>query len=97
MSILAKHLAIADENYAVVGTDQKQYSNFTYLILKSRSQPFHLESKPLIINHLYNILSTPVPDVPYEKIVDFKKTYMEELLELRKSINDFEIEVGICE
>ncbi|MBY0097313.1 DUF6236 family protein [Mesobacillus maritimus] len=96
MSLLAKYLAKIDKNHTVIGTDQAGYYNFTYPTISSSSTENH-KGTPILSNQLNNILPTPVGDVPFEEIVDFKKRHRDELLQFRTIISEFENEIGLSE
>ncbi|WP_043931154.1 DUF6236 family protein [Bacillus sp. EB01] len=93
MTILAKYLAIGDENQTVIGTDQNQYYDLSYLKCTNQNRVDNNE-KPFLSNHLRNILPTPLPNVPYEEILDFKKRHRDELLQFRTIINEFESQIA---
>jgi len=92
MSTLAKYSALSDVNHTVIGTDRISSINKIYPIKYASKQAFGY--KIPIINLSLNILPTPSPEVPYKKIIEFKKKYREELLSFRNQINRFEEEIS---
>ncbi|OZV13487.1 hypothetical protein CIW83_02780 [Tissierella sp. P1] len=96
MSTLAKYSALSDVNFTVIGTDKIKEINRLYPLNYALKKQINSGRTP-IINLSLNILPTPAPDVPYEKIIQFKRKYKENLIEFRKKINDFEEQISNSE
>ncbi|WP_353097753.1 DUF6236 family protein [Tissierella praeacuta] len=95
MSTLAKYSALSDINFTAIGTDQIREVDRLYPINYAlKKQKYN--RKPVVSLSL-NILPTPSPDVSYEKILRFKRKYKDNLLELRKVVNQFEEQISNSE
>jgi hypothetical protein len=88
MATLAKYSALSDINFTVIGSDQIPKVNDIYPTIYSQNKPNPYKTP--VLNLSFNILPTPSPDVPYERILKFKRKYRGELIEFRKTINEFE-------
>ncbi|TVX94126.1 DUF6236 family protein [Paenibacillus agilis] len=95
MANLAKYTALSDVNHTVIGTDQISEINRIYPIKYATKQP--VVNKVPVVNLSLNILPTPNTDVPYKKIVSFKRKYRDELLAFRNVINEFEKQISNAE
>lgn len=97
MSILAKYSALSDVNYTVIGSDNKSDINKVYPIkYYSKNYKYNSYRTP-IVNLTLNCLPTPSVDTSFDKIIQFKRKYREELIVFRKLINDFEKEISNSE
>ncbi len=88
MSLLAKYLANVDKKQTTIGTDFKIYEKFNFKRVNET------EGFPVVSLNLSNILPSPVPNVPLEKIIDFKNNRQDELYHFRKILMDFQIKIS---
>jgi len=88
MSLLAKYLADVDSESTVIGTDNGVYEKFNFKTV-DRKQGF-----PVVNFNLNNILPTPKDNVPFEKIIDFKRKRKDNLLHFRKTLYDFQFQIA---
>lgn len=95
MSTLAKYSALSDANNTVIGTDQLSAINRVYPISYASKKP--MKYKTPVANLSLNVLPTPSSEVPFSKILKFKRKYRDELLSFRNHINNFEKELSNCE
>ncbi len=91
MSLLAKYIAEIDKEATSIGTD-----HFSYELLNFNSNSRHNNISCLNTN-LNNVLPTPTPNIPFEKIIDFKRKRKDELIKFRKEITDFENNISKAE
>ncbi|MBS1493446.1 MAG: hypothetical protein JST55_08045 [Bacteroidetes bacterium] len=84
MSLIAKYLSFIDKNHTVIATDRIEYESLNF---KKASEG---NSFSIISCNLTNILPTPKENVPFEKIIDFKRNRKDNLLHFRKTLLDFE-------
>jgi len=88
MSLLAKYLADIDGENTVIGTDNNIYENFNFRKVSAR------QGFPVVNFNLNNILPTPKENVPFEKIIDFKRKRKDNLLHFRKALSDFQTQIA---
>lgn len=88
MSLLAKYLADIDSNQTTIGTDYYTYEKFNFKRVSSD------EGFPVVSFNLNNILPTPKANVPFEKIIQFKKKRSENLNHFKKTISDFQTRIS---
>lgn len=84
MSLLAKYLAEVDEKQTTIGTDYGIYEKFNFKKV-NETRGF-----PVVSFSLNNVLPIPTPNVPLEKIIDFKRKRKDELLNFRKILMEFQ-------
>lgn len=88
MSLLAKYLADIDSNQTTIGTDYIIYEKFNFKKV-SESDGF-----PVVSFNLNNILPTPKPNVPFEKIIQFKKKRSDNLNHFKKNLSEFQSKIA---
>jgi hypothetical protein len=88
MSVLAKYLAEVDNNHTTIGTDYSVYEKFNFKRVNNA------EAFPVVNLNLVNILPSPTPNVPLEKIIDFKKERKDELVYFRKILMDLQNKIS---
>lgn len=88
MSILAKYLAEINSDTTVVGTDSEIYESINF------TRSGKSERIPCFSSILNNVLPSPMENVPFEKIIDFRTQRRDELLEFRTKILAFESTIG---
>lgn len=88
MSLLAKYLADVDSNQTTIGTDYYTYEKFNFRRVSEN------DGFPVISFNLNNVLPTPKANVPFEKIIQFKKKRNENLNHFKKSISDFQTKIS---
>jgi hypothetical protein len=84
MSLLAKYLAEIDGEHTVIGTDNLEYEKMNFRRVNSN------EGFPTLNLSLDYILPTPADNVPFEKIIDFKRKRKDNLLKFRRELKDFQ-------
>ncbi|MCT4686573.1 DUF6236 family protein [Vallitalea sp.] len=90
MSILAKYLAIANDNGMVIGTDSRPAQNIAYKASRNTG-------KQVFLSYFGNAMPIPNRNIPLDAIIDFKLKHKNELLALRKEFTRFEGELAIAE
>lgn len=88
MSLLAKYLADIDSEHTTIGTDYIAYEKFNFKRV-SENQGF-----PVVSFNLNNVLPTPKDNVPFERIVDFKRKRIDNLRHFKKMLSDFQTKVS---
>ncbi|MDM1086443.1 DUF6236 family protein [Myroides odoratimimus] len=88
MSLLAKYLADIDSNQTTIGTDYITYEKFNFKRV-SDTKGF-----PVVSFNLNNVLPTPRENVPFEKIVSFKKKREQNLRHFKKTMSDFQNKIS---
>lgn len=91
MALLAKHLSFIADNDLTISTNLPIYQSINFEITNKEN------GFSCLALNLDKLLPTPVSNVPYEKIIDFKKKRKDNLLHFRKLINDFEIDISKSE
>jgi hypothetical protein len=91
MSLLAKYLADIDSQYTTIGTDYISYEKFNFRRV-SENQGF-----PVVSFNLNNVLPTPKNNVPFEKIIDFKRKRIDNLRHFKKSLSEFQSKISNSE
>jgi len=84
MSLLAKYLAEVDKKQTTIGTDYGIYEKFNFKRVNE------VKGFPVVSLNLSGLLPSPIPNVPLEKIIDFKRKRNDELLHFRKILMDFQ-------
>ncbi|MBH8557905.1 DUF6236 family protein [Hymenobacter negativus] len=84
MSLLAKYLADAADNYTVIGTDNAGYEKLNF---KADNRRTGIQIMSL---SLHNIMPTPNSNVPFEEIIKFKRLRKDNLSHFNKNISAFE-------
>lgn len=88
MSLLAKYLADIDREHTVIGTDNLEYESLNFRKANKN------EGFPTLNLSLDSLLPTPTDNVPFEKIIDFKRKRKDNLLKFRKELNDFQNKIA---
>ncbi len=88
MSVLAKYLADVDSQQTTIGTDYNIYERFNFKRVNNA------EAFPVVNLNLVNILPSPRPNVPLEKIIDFKRERKDELIYFRKTLLDLQNKIS---
>jgi Family of unknown function (DUF6236) len=88
MSLMAKYLADIDSDQTTIGTDNFMYEKFNFRRV-TKDKGF-----PVVSFSLNNILPTPKENVPFERIVDFKRRRADNLLHFKRTISDFQTKVS---
>ncbi|MES2748412.1 MAG: DUF6236 family protein [Bacteroidota bacterium] len=88
MSLLAKYLADIDSNQTTIGTDYYTYEKFNFKRV-SQSDGF-----PVVSFNLNNVLPTPKANVPFERIIQFKKKRSDNLNHFKKTISEFQTKIS---
>lgn len=88
MSLLAESLADAEDNITVPITEDSTWQDYAYSAIPM--------VRPKICAKLIldRILPIPSPEVPLEKLIDFKEDHRIELLQLRKTIDEFQSSIS---
>jgi len=86
MSILAKYLAICDEDYTIPATDKKKYEEIGFKIKKVRKD---ISNQAIALNFFLKKLPTPKDDVSLQDIIQFKRERYDELIEFRNFMLNF--------
>jgi Family of unknown function (DUF6236) len=84
MALLAKHMAEAQPNPTIPGTDRERLSNLTF----GKNSPGNLE--PVLSALLADVIPIPSSSVPLKTILGFRQKYQPELMAFRAVIEDFE-------
>src|SRR5690606_18197749 len=88
MSLLAKYLADIDSNQTTIGTDYVSYERFNFKRVSEK------DGFPVVSINLNNVLPTPRENVPFEKIVSFKKKREQNLRHFKKTMSDFQNKIS---
>lgn len=88
MSLLAKYLADIDSNQTTIGTDYQVYEKFNF------KRVTESEGFPVISLSLDNVLPSPKGNVPFERIIDFKRKREQNLLHFKNHLSDFQVKVS---
>jgi len=88
MALLAESLAEADKNITMPVTEDSTWQDYAYTSIKPNNQKV---CASLILDR---IIPTPSPDVPLEKLIEFKEGHKTELIQLRKSIDEFQASIS---
>lgn len=88
MSLLAKYLADIDGNQTTIGTDHYIYEKFNFKRVSEN------EGFPVVSFNLNNVLPTPQANVPFEKIIQFKKKRRENLTHFKKTLSEFQSKIS---
>ncbi len=94
MSILAKHIALNDDQFTTVGTDNILDENFTFGKSKSKHE---VSGVPCLDIRFFDCLPLPKSSVPYSDILEFKQRYQSELYALRKVFSEIEDKLSKAE
>jgi hypothetical protein len=88
MSILAEHLAMADQQRTVVSTDQRVYFdlNRNFDTLSDMTSVYSVD--------LQRLLPCPASNISFKRIVHFRTKYRDELLALRAEIDALEAQIA---
>jgi hypothetical protein len=84
MALLAKHMAAAQTNPTIPGTDMEALSDRTF----GKNAPGNLE--PVLSARLADVIPIPHPSVPLKEILTFRQQHNAELLAFRAVMDDFE-------
>jgi hypothetical protein len=84
MALLAKHMAAAQTNPTIPGTDIEALSNRTF----GKNASGNLE--PVLSARLADVIPIPSPSIPLKDILRFRQKYGAELLAFRAAMDDFE-------
>ncbi len=88
MSLLAKYLADIDSEHTTIGTDNIAYENFNFKRVSEEN------GFPVVSFNLNNVLPTPKDNVPFEKIIDFKRKRQDNLRHFKQTLSDFQTNVS---
>jgi hypothetical protein len=88
MALLAESLAEADNNITLPVTEDSTWQDYTYSAITPNNQKVGAR---LVLDR---IIPTPSPDVPLDKLIDFKESHKTELIQLRKSIDEFQTSIS---
>jgi len=88
MSLLAKYLADIDSNQTTIGTDFITYEKFNFKRVTDNA------GFPVVSFNLDKVLPTPKDNVPFEKIIDFKRKREQNLLHFKKYLSDFQVKIS---
>lgn len=88
MSLLAKYLADIDSNQTTIGTDYVSYEKFNFKRVSEK------DGFPVVSFILNNVLPTPRENVPFEKIISFKKKREQNLRHFKKTMSDFQSKIS---
>jgi hypothetical protein len=88
MSLLAKYLATVSKHQTTIGTDHGIYEKFNFLKITDK------EAFPVVSINLSGLLPVPQPNVPLEKIIDFKRKRVDNLLHFRILLSDFQKKIS---
>ncbi|MGP1385026.1 MAG: DUF6236 family protein [Thainema sp.] len=90
MSILAKHIALSDDQFVTVGTDNILDENFAF----GKSSEHEINGIPCLDIRFFDCLPLPISSVSYSDILEFKQRYVSELYALREVFSDLENELS---
>lgn len=88
MSLLAKYLADISRDQTTIGTDHGIYEKFNFGRITGD------ETYPVISLNLSRVLPTPRANIPLERLIDFKRRRMDNLIHFRKILMDFESKIS---
>jgi len=88
MALLAESLAEADENITVPITEDGTWQDYAYSAIDTSKQKVCAK---LVLDR---ILPIPSPEVPLDKIINFREDHRTELNQLRKSIDEFQTSIS---
>lgn len=91
MSILAKHLAGVQKKSTVISTDYAVYEALNF------RQGTREQGAPVVNFNLNKLLPVPIDNVPFEKILDFKRQRKDNLIRFRKIILDYQNKISNAE
>ncbi|TCK98020.1 hypothetical protein EDC19_0426 [Natranaerovirga hydrolytica] len=94
MSVLAKYLAVIDQDDTVIGTDRYQYQNYAY---KRRAFSTRFDNCKTFLDLRCSGLPTPNMDIPLSDILNFKEKRKNELLRFRLLMKEKERQLKSCE
>ncbi|HEY5125523.1 MAG TPA: DUF6236 family protein, partial [Ignavibacteria bacterium] len=78
----------SDSNQTTIGTDYLIYEEFNFKRVNEN------EGFPVVSFSLDRVLPTPNDNVPFEKIIDFKRKRKQNLLQFKKQLSDFQVKVS---
>lgn len=84
MALLAKHMAAAQNNPTIPGTDIEGLSNRAF------GKNIVENSEPILSARLADVIPIPSPSVPLKTILKFRQQHKAELLAFRTVMDDFE-------
>jgi hypothetical protein len=90
MAMLAKYLALTDTNVTVPSTDKVQYHSLTF------DPPAGQSPNACLLVRLHDVLPVPRKDVSLKDILAFKRKRTDELMQLRKFIDEFNKSCAGC-
>lgn len=88
MSLLAKYLAEIDSEYTTIGTDFGAYEKFNFKPVSENA------GVPVVNFNLNNFLPTPKDNVPFERIIDFKRQRKDNLKHFNKTLSEFQTKIS---
>ena len=88
MSLLAKYLADIDSNQTTIGTDYVSYEKFNFKRVSEK------DGFPVVSFNLNNVLPTPRENVPFERIISFKKEREQNLRHFKRTMSDFQSKIS---
>jgi hypothetical protein len=91
MSLLAKYLADIDSNQTTIGTDYVAYEKFNFKRVSNDA------GFPVVSFNLERVLPTPKDNVPFEKIIDFKRKREQNLLHFKRHLSDVQSKISKSE
>lgn len=91
MSILAKHLASVQDTSTVISTDYSVYEALNF-----RQVPKG-QGAPVVNFNLNRLLPVPIDNVPFEKILDFKRQRKDNLIRFRRIILECQSQISKAE
>jgi Family of unknown function (DUF6236) len=84
MALLAKHMAAAQPNPTIPGTDVERLSDLAFGKNTSGNM------QPVLSARLADMIPVPSPSVSLKAVLDFRQRYQAELLAFRAAMDDFE-------
>lgn len=88
MSLLAKYLADIDSDHTTIGTDYATYEKYNFKRVNEKN------GFPVVSFNFDNVLPTPKDNVPFEKIIDFKRKREDNLRHFKKTLSDFQSNIS---
>lgn len=88
MSLLAKYLAAVDSENTTIGTDYRSYERINFRRVKENI------GFPVVNFNFNNVLPTPMDNVPFERIIYFKKKRSDNLDHFKITMNEFHSEIS---
>ncbi len=92
MAILAKYLAVIDDQFTIPSTDDERFERLSFKATEKDDY-----SNPCLLIQFRDVLRVPANNVEIKKVIDFRLKRNDELLNFREQVLDkFEDEIKKC-